>query len=107
MSIYYYKPYPGNKIADELQAQGYKFPAGLEEWSVFDYVDSGKSDWLTEEQVSYIERFKFYEQLAWSKPTVPKFILQQIAKWRCEKNNYRFPVEKKVVRFLRPVAKVS
>ncbi len=107
MSIYYYKPYPGNKIADELSAKGYKFPAGLDEWSDFDYVNSGKSDWLTEEQVSYIERFKFYEQLAWSRPTVPKFILQQIAKWRCEKNNYRFPVEKSVIRFLRPAPKVS
>ena len=35
-SIYYYKPYPGNKIADELAAGGYRFPSGLEEWSDFD-----------------------------------------------------------------------
>jgi anaerobic magnesium-protoporphyrin IX monomethyl ester cyclase len=107
MSIYYYKPYPGNKIADELSSRGYQFPQGLEEWSDFDYVDSGKSDWLTDDQITHIERFKFYEQLAWSKPTVPKFILQKIAKWRCERNIYRFPVEKNIIRFLKPAPKVS
>ena len=107
MSIYYYKPYPGNKIADELSSKGYQFPQGLEEWSDFDYVDSGKSDWLTPDQIRYIERFKFYEQLAWSRPTVPKFILQKIAKWRCERNIYRFPVEKNIIRFLKPAPKVS
>lgn len=106
-SIYYYKPYPGNKIADELSASGYRFPQGLEEWSDFDYVNSGKSDWLSPKQVKYIERFKFYEQMAWSKPTIPKFILQQLAKWRCEKNFFAFPLEKKIIRFLKPAAKVS
>ena len=69
VSIYYYKPYPGNKIADELSAGGYQFPAGLEEWSNFDYVNSGKSDWLSDDQVKIIEHFKFYQQLAWSKRT--------------------------------------
>jgi anaerobic magnesium-protoporphyrin IX monomethyl ester cyclase len=107
MSIYYYKPYPGNKIADELSAKGYQFPEGLAEWSDFDYVNSGKSDWLTAKQIRHIERFKFYEQLAWSRPTAPKFILQQIAKWRCEKNIYHFPVEKNIIRFLKPAPKVS
>jgi radical SAM superfamily enzyme YgiQ (UPF0313 family) len=107
MSIYYYKPYPGNKIADELAAKGYLFPQGLEQWSDFDYVNSGKSDWLTADQVKHIERFKFYEQMAWSRPTLPKFILQQIAKWRCEKNIYAFPVEKNIIRFLKPAPRVS
>lgn len=107
VSIYYYKPYPGNKIADELAANGYQFPAGLEEWSNFDYVNSGKSDWLSGDQIKTIEHFKFYQQLAWSKRTVSKFLLQKIAEWRCEKNRYGFPVEEKVIRFLKPAPKVS
>ena len=107
MSIYYYKPYPGNKIADELSAKGYRFPMGLEEWSDFDYVNSGKSDFLSGEQIRYIERFKFYEKLAFDKPTIPKFVLQQIARWRCEKNFFRFPVEKNIIRFLKPAPRVS
>ena len=36
---------------------GYQFPQGLEEWSDFDYVDSGKSDRLTAGQIRHIERF--------------------------------------------------
>ncbi|HEY6976381.1 MAG TPA: radical SAM protein, partial [Chitinophagaceae bacterium] len=107
VSIYYYKPYPGNKIADELMAQGYQFPQGLEEWSNFDYVDSGKSDWLSQEQIREIELFKFYQQLAWSKKTIIKFLLQKIAAWRCEKNIYAFPVEKKIIRFLKPAPRIS
>jgi hypothetical protein len=107
VSIYYYKPYPGNKIADELLAKNYRFPKGLEEWSNFDYVDSGKSDWLTEEQIKIIEQFKFYQQLAWSKKTPQKFLLQKIAQWRCEKDMYAFPLEKNIIRFLKPTPKIS
>ena len=105
--IYYYKPYPGNKIADELAAGGYRFPSGLEEWSDFDYVDSGKSSWLTNEQIKHIERFKFYEQLAWSKPNPLKYLLQQVARWRCENNIYTFPLEKSIIRYFKPAPKVS
>lgn len=107
VSIYYYKPYPGNKIADGLMAQGYQFPKGLEAWSSFDYVDSGKSDWLDEGQIQTIERFKFYQQLGWSKPSFSKTILQQLARWRCNKNIYAFPLEKNIIRFLKPAPKVS
>jgi len=105
--IFYYKPYPGNKIADELAREGYRFPKGLEEWSNFDFVDSGKSDWLTDEQVQLIESFKFYQQLAWSRPTSGKFIFQQIAKLRCNTNTFRFPVERKLVNILRPQKRMA
>jgi anaerobic magnesium-protoporphyrin IX monomethyl ester cyclase len=107
VSIYYYKPYPGNKIADELSAGGYQFPAGLEEWSNFDYVNSGKSDWLTEAQVKRIELFKFYNELAWSKKKASKLIFQQIARWRCDHDQFAFPIEKKIIRFIKPAPKVS
>jgi anaerobic magnesium-protoporphyrin IX monomethyl ester cyclase len=107
VNIFFYKPYPGNKIADELTAQGYRFPIGLEEWSNFDYVDSGKSDWLSSKQVQTIEAFKFYQQLAWSKPAASKYILQQLAKLRCNKNLYAFPIEKKLVRFFKPAKEMS
>jgi len=107
VNIFYYKPYPGNKIADELSMQGYRFPKGLEEWSDFDYVDSGKSDWLTDEQVQMIESFKFYQKLAWSKPTISKFLLQQLAKIRCNRNVYGFPIEKKLVQLPKPAVTMT
>lgn len=107
MAIFYYKPYPGNKIADELLAKNYRFPATLEEWSDFDYVASKESDWLSNKKIKEIEGFKFYQQLAWSKPTPKKFILQQVAKWRCENSFYAFPVERAALRFLKPSPQMS
>jgi radical SAM superfamily enzyme YgiQ (UPF0313 family) len=107
VNIFYYKPYPGNKIADELSAGGYRFPRGLEEWSNFDYVDSGKSDWLTDEQVTRIEAFKFYQQLAWSKPTMRKYLFQHVARLRCNNDLYALPLEKQLARLLRPAKQMS
>ena len=40
LGIFYFKPYPGNAIADQLLKEGYSFPNGLEEWAGFDYVGS-------------------------------------------------------------------
>ncbi len=102
VGIFYYKPYPGNKIADELLQNGYKFNSTLEEWSRFDYVDSGKSEWLDDEMLRYIENFKFYQNLAYNKPTPGKFIFRKVAKWRVENKNYNFPIEKKIKEWFMP-----
>ncbi len=107
MGIFYYKPYPGNKIADELLAKNYQFPATLEAWSNFDYVDTKESDWLSTKQINEIEGFKFYQQLAYNKPTLAKYVVQQIAKWRVEKRLYKFPVEKKLKEWLMPRQKMA
>lgn len=107
VNVFYYKPYPGNKIADELSEQGYRFPRGLDEWSSFDYVDSGRSEWLPVHLVQRIESFKFYQRLAWSKTTPTKFVFQQLAKLRCHTNQFGFPVEKKIIRWLRPQTEMS
>lgn len=107
VNIFYYKPYPGNKIADELSATGYHFPAGLEEWSNFDYVDSGKSDWISDKKIKEIEAFKFYQHIGYSKPRTSKYLLQQIARWRCENKLYAFPIEKALINYLRPKQKMS
>jgi radical SAM superfamily enzyme YgiQ (UPF0313 family) len=107
VNIFYYKPYPGNKIADELSAKDYRFPVGLEEWSNFDYVDSGKSDWVSNEKIKEIEAFKFYQHIGYSKPTISKYLFQQIAKWRCEKKVYAFPFEKTMINYLRPKQRMS
>ncbi|MCI0731465.1 MAG: B12-binding domain-containing radical SAM protein, partial [Chloroflexi bacterium] len=49
LAVFYFKPYPGNPIAERLKAQNYQFPASLEEWAGFDYI--GRSnEWLTGEQ---------------------------------------------------------
>lgn len=102
MGIFYYKPYPGNKIADELLAKNYRFPATLEEWSDFDYVASKESEWLSNKKIKEIEGFKFYQQLAYNKPTPAKYLVQQVAKWRVENKFYKFPLEQKLKEWLMP-----
>ncbi len=105
MGIFYYKPYPGNKIADELTTKGFKFATTLEEWSDFDYVSTKKSDWLSETQIKEIENFKFYQQLAFNRREIP--VLKNIAKWRIEKKMYAFPIERKLKEWLMPTPRMA
>lgn len=102
VAVYFFKPYPGNEIADLLIKQGFEFPKGLDGWANFDFVGSVESDWISTKKVKEIEGFKFYQQLGFSKPTPIKYIAQQIAKWRVEKSFYDFPIEKKLIRWLKP-----
>lgn len=102
VSIFYFKPYPGNEIADYLTNKGYEFPKGLDGWSNFDYVGATRSEWISEAQIKEIEGFKFYQELGWSRPTPLKYIPQKLAQWRCENKFYEFPIEKKLLQWLKP-----
>ena len=44
--IFYYRPYPGNPMAEQSKERGYVFPNGLEAWADFDYV-GGRGPWIT------------------------------------------------------------
>ncbi len=107
MGIFYYKPYPGNPIAEKLLSDGYQFATTLEEWSTFDYVASRKSDWMSDETIAMVENFKFYQNLAYNKPTPLKKALQSLARWRVEKSEYRFPIERRLKEWLRPTPQMS
>jgi anaerobic magnesium-protoporphyrin IX monomethyl ester cyclase len=106
MGIFYFKPYPGNAIADQLIGEGYRFPVGLEEWAGFDYVGSS-SDWITKAQHQEIESFKFYQRVGWNRPKPVYNPLRRMAQWRCEKRNYALPVEKILYELIRPPLKLS
>jgi anaerobic magnesium-protoporphyrin IX monomethyl ester cyclase len=103
--IFYYRPYPGNPMAEQSAAQGYVFPNGLEEWADFDYV-AGRGPWISAEQWRTVERFKFYTRHAW-KPGAWRWPLRATAQWRCNHDWYAMPVEKMIVDFIRPPQQVS
>jgi anaerobic magnesium-protoporphyrin IX monomethyl ester cyclase len=103
--IFYYRPYPGNPMAEQSAARGYEFPAGLEGWADFDYV-AGRGPWLSAEQWQTVERFKFYTRHAW-KPGAWRWPLRAAARWRCNHDCYVLPVEMMIVDFLRPPQQVS
>lgn len=103
--IFYYRPYPGNSMADQSAAQGYVFPRGLEEWADFDYV-GGRGPWMTAEQWRTVERFKFYTRHAW-KPGAWRWPLRAASRWRCRHDWYGMPLEKVIADLIRPPQQVS
>jgi anaerobic magnesium-protoporphyrin IX monomethyl ester cyclase len=107
IGIFYFKPYPGNPIADELIKQKYRFADSLETWSNFDFVDSKHSQWIDEDTFRYVENFKFYQNLAYNKPSRLKFLFQKMAQWRVEHKAYQFPIEKKLKQWLKPSVQMS
>jgi anaerobic magnesium-protoporphyrin IX monomethyl ester cyclase len=103
--IFYYRPYPGNPMAEQAAAQGYVFPQGLEAWADFDYV-AGRGPWISPEQWQTVERFKFYTRHAW-KPGAWRWPLRAASQWRCHHDWYAMPVEKMIVDLIRPPRQVS
>lgn len=103
--IFYYRPYPGNPMAEQSAAQGYVFPRGLEEWANFDYV-GGRGPWISDEQWHRVERFKFYSKHAW-RPGAWRWPLRATSQWRCNHDWYDLPVEKLILDLVRPPQQVS
>ena len=106
LSVFYFKPYPGNPIAARLRQQGYTFPRTLEEWAGFDYVGNA-NQWLTPDQQSEIEHFKFYQRLAYGPSRLLRRPLQELARWRVENGAYHFPLERKIIEWLKPPQALS
>jgi radical SAM superfamily enzyme YgiQ (UPF0313 family) len=103
--IFYYRPYPGNSIADAAGAEGHRLPRGLAEWAEFDYVGA-RGPWISAARWRRIERFKFYARHAWQ-PGFWRSPLRAAARFRCERDWYGLPVEKALVEWLRPPQQVS
>jgi radical SAM superfamily enzyme YgiQ (UPF0313 family) len=93
--IFYFKPYPGSALTQDAVRQGYQLPRSLEEWSEFDFIGSA-GPWVTPEKYRRVERFKFYQRLAWDRAPAWKRPMQAVARWRCRNDVYGAPVEKVV-----------
>jgi anaerobic magnesium-protoporphyrin IX monomethyl ester cyclase len=104
--IFYFKPYPGSSITEEAVRDGYQLPCNLEEWADFDFIGSA-GPWVSAERHQLIERFKFYQQVAWDQPKAWQKPIQQLARWRCERDFYALPIEKVVSNWLSPQQRLS
>ena len=58
---------------------------------------------MSPEKYRLIERFKFFLDLAGKR----KSLLHRLAQLRCQRNNYRFPIEMHLMRWLVPREKLS
>jgi radical SAM superfamily enzyme YgiQ (UPF0313 family) len=106
-AIFFYQPYPGSPIFDEMRAKGFALPMSVQDWATFDIIGSHGS-WVTEEKRRLVEAFKFYSRFAYRPTRSPvRWPLHALARWRCEKDFYRFPIEKALVERVRPPRKLS
>jgi anaerobic magnesium-protoporphyrin IX monomethyl ester cyclase len=105
--IYYFKPYPGSELVTEAVARGFELPRTLEAWSQFDYVAGSPGPWVSPETFKLIERFKFFHELAWKRMSRGKRLLQQLARLRCRRDEYRWPVEMLLTRWVLPAQRLS
>jgi anaerobic magnesium-protoporphyrin IX monomethyl ester cyclase len=105
--IFYFKPYPGSAIVTEAVQRGLRLPQTLAEWSRFDYVSGMPGPWVTPAKYQLIERFKFFLDLASKKSSPGPNLLQRLARYRCTRDDYRWPVEMRVMRWLRPERRLS
>ncbi len=105
--IYYFKPYPGSELVIEAVARGFRLPETLEAWAKFDYVAGMPGPWVSPEKYRLIERFKFFHELAWKRVSRGKRLLQHLARYRCDTDNYRWPVEMLLTRWVLPAQRLS
>jgi radical SAM superfamily enzyme YgiQ (UPF0313 family) len=94
--IFYFKPYPGSAITEEVTKQGFQLPESTDEWSKFDYIGSS-GPWVSEEKEAFFENLKFYLKMAytdkWGLALLP---LRIIGKWRVQGDRFNFNIEKKL-----------
>jgi anaerobic magnesium-protoporphyrin IX monomethyl ester cyclase len=104
--VFYYKPYPGSSIAAELVQAGHALPQTLEAWAAFDYIGSS-GPWVSAEKQKLVERFQFYNRMANRQGLWLRWPVQQLARWRCAHDEYRLPVEKTLLDWVRPAPRLS
>ncbi len=97
--IFYFKPYPGTEITKDVITNGYQLPQTTKEWSDFDYIGSS-GPWVSKEKYEFFEKYKFYLKLAYSKQKPIFKPIQYMAKKRCNKLNFEFPIEMKIANIL-------
>lgn len=105
--IYYFKPYPGSELVIEAVRGGFRLPETLEAWAAFDYVAGEPGPWVSADKFRWIERFKFFHELAWKPASRGRRLLQRLARYRCSQDAYRWPVEMLFTRWLVPAQKLS
>lgn len=99
--VFFFKPYPGSPLSREVENLGHPLPSSVEEWGDFDYIGS-VGPWVPEAIERHVERFKFYNRFAGGPESGFRRLLQPLARWRCRRSDYRWPVEKVVVESLFP-----
>ncbi len=88
----YFKPYPGTEITMK-ECQDYPLPATLDAWADFDLQGMVGGPWVSQEKLWMIERFKYYQRIAWDRAPLWRRPQQKIARWRCDRDRYSLAID--------------
>jgi len=93
--VYFYSPYPGTELVQELERRGLKLPDRLEAWKDFNIEGA----WIPRNDPRFVRRIKnlnFYLRHGYSEPahSQPRRLLQGISRFRCERDWYNLPIER-------------
>lgn len=103
VALFYYRPYPGTPIADALARDGFPMPTSLDAWATLEQ-DPSPTAWVDARKRMMVDRFMFYQRIGWAARTPLRAPLQAVARWRCARDNYAWPVEQRVLTALRTFA---
>ena len=104
--IFFFRPYPGSAITQEMERQGHRLPSSLEEWARFDIYGGGS--WVDETTLRRVERFRFYQRIGWDPPPGAwKRPLAALARWRCRSGRFGWPLEMLAAERVRPRTALS
>jgi radical SAM superfamily enzyme YgiQ (UPF0313 family) len=104
--IFYFKPYPGSPLTDEAVRDGYTLPCTLDEWARFDFIGCA-GPWVSAEVHRQVERFKFYQRIAWAPGSPWSRPVRALARWRLRRDAYSLPIEKTLGEWLWPQPELS
>lgn len=63
--------------------------------------------WVTPAKYELIEKFKFYNRIAWNRRKWWYSPLQKLAQWRCKNDYYKIPLDKIIIESLKPQPELS
>jgi radical SAM superfamily enzyme YgiQ (UPF0313 family) len=94
-SVYFYSPYPGTELVQELVSKGLKFPERLEAWETFNIEGA----WLPRDNPRFVSRVRnlnFYLRHGYTDDatSMPRKLLRGLSRFRCERDWYGLPVER-------------
>jgi radical SAM superfamily enzyme YgiQ (UPF0313 family) len=101
--VFYYRPYPGTEIAESARARG--TPSRDPETGRRDLGSRGP--WVSEQLFRRVERAKFYARHAFGPSGPLRWPLRVASRWRCQRDFYAFPLEKRLAEWLRPPLQAS
>jgi radical SAM superfamily enzyme YgiQ (UPF0313 family) len=93
--VYFYSPYPGTELVNELQQRGFRLPDKLEQWENFDIEGA----WLPRNDPRFVRRVRnlnFYMRHGYSAQTRSRLrrMLRAISRFRCNRDWYGLAFER-------------